>query len=217
MHVIIIGGGKMGVTLAEELSKEKHDIVLIESDKEKSEKIAKKLNCQVLLGDGTDMKILEEANLKNADFVAALTSREELNLIICLMVKNIRPCKTAARLKNSEYENIFKNLGVDIVVLPEVAAADFLEGVITKPEVADLSFISRGKVSVLEFVVEEKSKAIGKKISELEKPKGSLVIGIYENNSLIIPDINKEIKEGDRIFAVAKAEEADKIRKMFNP
>ncbi len=216
MHVIIVGGGKIGSTLAEELSAEKHDVIIIEIDQVKCEELSKTLSATILHGSGTDIELLEEAEIGKADIVAALTSKEEINLMVCLLAKNIKHCKTVARIKNPEYKKIFKRLGVDVILSPEVAAASFLEEVLTKPEVVDLAFITRGDAVVLEFAIKKDTKVIGREIKELEYPKGSLIIAIYEKNKLIIPNPKTKIKEGDKVLIITRKEIINKVRKLFS-
>lgn len=216
MYVIIVGGGKMGYSLAKELAIEKHDVVIVEADEKRCQKLARELNATIIHGNGTELKTLEEAGLEKADAVVALTPRDEVNLMVCLMAKNKKHCKTAARVSQPEYEKVFKELGIDIVVYPEVAAADYLEELLTKPGVVDLAFISRGNAVILEFDVKKGSKAIGKEIRELEYPRGSLIIGIYEDDNLIFPSPETRIKEGDRVLVIAKNEVVDKVRKIFS-
>ena len=215
MHVIVVGGGRMGRTLSELLINEGHDVVIVEKDPQKCEKLARELNATVINGDAAEMKTLEEAGIEKADIVAAVTSKEEINIMVCLLAKSIRHCKTVARISRPQYKEIFHRLGIDIVISPESAAATYLEEIITKPEVVDLAFIERGDAVILEFEVNEKSRALGKKVKDLEYPKGSLIIAIYENNRLKIPDPNVELKNGDKVLVLAKNEVIDKVRKMF--
>lgn len=214
MYVIIVGGGKMGSSLAEELAAEKHDVVIIDSDPKVCEELAS-LNATVINGDGIELKTLEQAGLEKTDVVVALTSKDETNLMVCLLAKAIKHCKSVARISHAGYEKVFKRLGIDIVVYPESAAADYLEELITKPDIIDLAFIERGDAVILEFVIKENSKVIGKQIKELEYPKGSLIIAVYEDKKLVIPDPKTKIREGDKVLVLAKNEVVDRVRKMF--
>jgi len=215
MYVIIVGGGRMGRTLAEGLIKEGHDVVIIEINPEKCKKLTKELDVTVINGDGLEVKTLEEAGIEKADVVVSVTPSEEKNMMVCLIAKSIKHCKTVARISHPEYKEIFKRLGIDVVISPESAAASYLEEILTKPELVDLAFIERGDAVILEFEINQKSKAKGKKIKDLEYPKGSLIIAIYEDNKLVIPNPEVELKDGDKVLILAKNEVVDRVRKMF--
>ncbi len=162
------------------------------------------------------MEILEEAGLDKADMVVALTPFESENLLICLNAKKRRSCKTAARLERVESEDTFRSLGIDTVIHPERAAAHYLEELITKPEVVDLAFIDRGEAAILEFDVTDKSKIAGKKVKDLEYPKGSLIVAVYYKNKLIIPEPSSIIKPGEKVLVLAKNSIINKVRRNFS-
>ncbi len=215
MYVIVCGGGKMVNSLVEDLASEKHDVVIIEKDHEAAEKLAEELNATVIEGNATDPKIIHEAGLEKADVVVAVTPNESDNLLICLNAKKMRSCKTAARVERSESEETFRNLGVDTVIHPERAAAHYIEEMITKPEVVDLAFIGRGEAAILEFDVTEKSKVKGKKVKDIEYPKGSFIVAVYRKGKLVIPEPSTEIVLGEKILVLASNSSIESVRKMF--
>jgi len=215
MFVIVCGGGRMTNSLVVDLAAEKHDVVIVEKNHDQAEDFAEKLNATVIKGNATDPKIMHEAGLEKADIVVAITPNESENLLICLNAKKMRSCKTAARIERIESENIFKSFGIDTIIHPERAAAHYLEEMITKPEVVDLAFIGRGEAVILEFNVTEKSKVIGKKIKDIEYPKGSVIVAVYKNRKLIIPDQKTEISKGEKVLVLATNNMVNKVRKMF--
>lgn len=131
MYVIIVGGGKMGSSLAEKMSDDRHDIVIIDSDPAVCRNLTR-LNVTVINGDAIDMKILEEAGIERADVIAALTPKDEVNLFSCLMAKSRKKCRLVSRITHKEYEKIFKALGIHIVVNPESVAAQYIENLIVE-------------------------------------------------------------------------------------
>ena len=215
MHVIIIGGGRVGLPLAETLAAHKHDVVIIENDKKVCEDIAEEFNGIVINGDGNEIDVLKEAKIEKADVFVAVTSNEELNLFSCLIAKDFSKIKTVARVTNPAYEKLFRKVGVDIVVSPEIAMESRLEAMIIEPNIADIAMIHRGDIEMLEFTIDENSRALGKTVRDLERPKGAIIVAIKENKEFLIPEVNTPLKQGDNVIVIVKKKLESEIKKMF--
>lgn len=216
MYIIIAGGGDLGYYLAQILLDEEHDVIIIDKDEKRCEKIAGELDLVVTKGDATETKILEKAGIKESDALVALTGQDETNMVISLLAKELGATNVATRIGKIDYdENVLKKLGIDIVIHPEAAAAGYISELITKPEVLDLAFISRGQAEIMELEITEKSKVVGKKIRDIEHPQGSAIVAVYENENLIIPDKDTELNVGSKILILAKREIAEKVRKLI--
>lgn len=216
MYIIIAGAGDLGYYLAQILLEEDHDIVIIEKDEKKCEKIANELDIVLIKGDATETKVLEKAGIKEAEALVALTGQDETNMVISLLAKELGASNVATRIGKVEYDDaVLKKLGIDIVIHPEAAAAGYISELITKPEVLDLAFISRGQAEIMEIKINEKSKVLGKKVGEVETPSGSAIVAIYENSNLIIPEADTEINKGAKVLILAKRDIAEKVRKMI--
>ena len=216
MYVIVIGAGDVGYYLTQLLVEENHDVVVIDKDAMVCERISNELDVVATQGDATESKTLEKAGVREADAVVALTRKDETNLIISLLAKDLGAKQVATRLGKVEFdERLLKRLGIDIVIHPEAAAAGYIAELVTKPEVLDLAFISRGAAEIMEIEVGEKSKLAGKKVGEIEHPSGSAIVALYEDNNLYIPDPETVIKVGSKVLILAKREIANKVRKAF--
>jgi trk system potassium uptake protein len=213
MYIVIIGAGNLGYYLAHLLLEENHECVVIDSDQARCDKIANDLDIVAINGNATDPKILAKVDILETDAVVALTGEDEKNMVICLLAKDLGAKQVAARISRIDYnETILKKLGIDIVIHPEAAAAGYIEELITKPEVLNLAFLSRGSAEIMEFEVKKGSKLIGQKVREIENPAGSSLIGFFEKGELIIPTPNAKIKEGMKILIIAKKSIANKVR-----
>ncbi|PIN85024.1 MAG: hypothetical protein COV47_04255, partial [Candidatus Diapherotrites archaeon CG11_big_fil_rev_8_21_14_0_20_37_9] len=127
VYIIIVGAGSLGYYLAQILLEEDHDVVIIDKDEKRCEQIASELDLVVTKGDGTETKILEQAGIKEADAVIALTSQDETNMVISLLAKELGAKNVATRIGRVEYdEKVLKKLGIDIVIHPEAAAAGYI-------------------------------------------------------------------------------------------
>ncbi len=216
MYIIIIGAGNLGYYLAHLLLEENHECVIIDKDAERCDKIANELDIVAINGDATDPKVLEKVDIKEADALVALTGADETNMVICLLAKELGAKQVGARISRIDYnEKVLRKLGIDVVIHPEAAAAGYIEELITKPEVLDLAFLSRGNAEIMEFEVKKGSKLEGKKVKDIENPAGSAIIGFYEESELIIPNPETKIKAGMKILIIAKRSVANKVRQKI--
>ena len=217
MYIIIVGAGKLGYYLAQLLLEEEHDAVVIDKDPLVCENISGELDIVAHQGDATEPKVLAKAGVKECDAVVALTGSDETNMVVSLLAKELGAPQVATRIEKVQYdERVLNKLGIDIVIHPEAAAAGYIEELITKPEVLDLAYISRGAAEIMQLEVKEKSKIAGKKIKNVAHPDGSSIIALYEDDNLIIPNPNSVIKAGNKILVLAKRDVADKVRKIVH-
>jgi len=217
LYIIIVGGGDLGYYLTQLLIEENHDVVVVDKDPKVCERISSELDVVATQGDATEGKTLEKAGVRECDALVAITRQDETNMVVSLLAKEIGAKQVAARLGKVEYdENVLKKLGIDIVIHPEAAAAGYIAELITKPEVLDLAFISRGAAEIMEIEVRENSKIAGKKVKEIEHPSGSSIVALYEDNNLIIPDGETVITVGSKVLILAKREVADSVRKIIS-
>ncbi len=127
-EIIIVGGGKTGLELADRLTWTKHEIAVIEVDEERAHRIRKKLDVPMVVhGDGTDREILKEAGIEEAESLVALTSNDETNLMVCKIAKDAASCRVIARVKKDEYANMYKDVEADVVVSAISATMGLIE------------------------------------------------------------------------------------------
>lgn len=217
MFIIIVGGGNLGYYLAELLADEKHDVLVIDKDKARCEKISNDLDIVATQADATEPKVLENAGVKECDALITLTGSDETNLVISLLGKELGAKQVIARISKVEYdEAVLKKLGIDMAIHPEAAAAGYIAELVTKPEIIDLAFISRGKAEIMEIKIKENSKANGKKICEISAPEGSSIIAIVEGDEMSIPKEETVIKAGNKLLILCTREIADQVRKNLS-
>ena len=127
MKIIIIGCGKVGYALAEELTEEKHEVTIIDSSSERLQEVEEELDALQILGNGSSLSVLMEADIKNTDLLISVTGSDELNLLCCLIAKKVGKCQTVARVRNPVYNKelsfIKESLGISMIINPEMAAA----------------------------------------------------------------------------------------------
>lgn len=217
MKIIVVGGGEIGSRLVRFLSEKKHDVVLVEMDDELCQVLADNLNAMVIHGDGTKPDVLEEAGVKKADALVAVTSKDETNLLVCLVTREMSNIRMITRTTKEEYKKIFLKIGVNSIVSPETSTVEQLEAMIVEPDVADLAIMHKGLVDLMEFEVKDKSKLVNNAITKIEFPKESLVVAIKRMGKFIIPQEKEKLRVGDRVIIVVKKALEKKIKEMFKP
>ena len=214
MYVIIMGGGRVGLTLANLLILDGHDVTLIENDSSLCGNAALELDALVICGNGTNTKTLEEANIGQCDVFVAATGNDETNLLSCILVREYDIGKVIARVSNPDHEEAFRKVGIDAVINPERTAARYLEKLITRPKIADLIVLGHGNAEILDMSVTNK-KVFGKPIGSISPNDDFIIVSIYKDGKLEIPRPNMIIEEGDRISVLIKTKAVNKTTSMF--
>ena len=161
MKIIIVGGGKVGETLVADLSREGHDITVIDRHDNVVEQICDRYDVMGLSGNGASYTILQEADIEHADLVIAATGHDELNLFVCLLARKAGNCQTIARVHNPEYNravNFIKDeLGLALVINQEFASAQEAARVLRFPSAIEINTFAKGKVELLHFRIPQGS------------------------------------------------------------
>jgi len=214
MYIVIMGGGRVGLSLASSLVSRGRDVTLIENDSNLCTNAAAELDALVICGSGTNVKTLEEADIADADVFVAATGNDEANLLSCILVKEYRVPKIIARLSNPDHAEAFKKVGIHDVISPELTAAGYLEKLITRPKIADLIVIGKGSGEILEMSVKNK-KVLGRKISEISPTKDYIIVAIHHNGNITIPKTDMVLHENDRISVLVKTPAVKKTAQLF--
>ena len=153
MNIIIVGDGKVGFALAEHLSKEAHNITVIDTNDDALRRASESLDVLCIKGNGASLSALREADAASADVVIAATSRDEINMVCCLAAKRLGAKYTIARVRNVEYAkevSLLKDaLGIDLVINPENAAAVEISRLLRFPPASNLeTFCQIGRAHV---------------------------------------------------------------------
>lgn len=216
MYILIAGGGNLGTSLAKRLIGHKHIVVLIERDKERADEIAKELDVMVINGDACDPKFLEEAGVKRADVIAAVTDEDEDNFIICQIAKGaFNVGRTVARVNNSENTRIFAELGVDVPVDETSLMATVIEEEASFEDIVKLMTFKRGKLSIVRVDLPDESPIVGKQFSQVALPPDSVLVSIVRGEKVLIPKADTIFKVRDDIIAISTIESEQKLLEML--
>ena len=167
--VAIIGGGNIGLKLAKSLEDLKLDIKIIERDEERCEYLAEQLNNTLIInGDGTDLELLNEEEINEADVVVSVTNNDEKNLLCSLLVKQLGVNRVVSRVTKSANANLFQKVGVDIAISAVTASLNEIKSNLCGTNIGILATVEQGKGEVLKIVLPEDFKSI--KIMDLKLP-----------------------------------------------
>ena len=220
MKIIIVGCGKVGTTLAEQLNRENHDITLIDCDSEALQSISDSTDVMSVTGNGAVYQVQMEAGIKEADLLIATTNSDELNMLCCLIAKKAGNCHTIARIRNPEYSAeinyIREELNLSLAINPELAAAREIARLLRFPNAIKIELFAKGRIELLKFLIPKDSILDRMKVMDVVSRLKSnvLICAVERGDDVVIPDGNFEMKGGDKIsFIAPHAECADFFRK----
>ena len=215
--IIIIGGGNIGFNLAKDLEKYQTDISvsIVENNEERSKYIADQLSSTLVLnGDGLDQDMLDEANIKDADLLLALTNDDETNIIISAVARKNK-CESIIIVNNSEYNKLKDVLGISKVVDPRKITVSKILKHIHKGKIESVFAIDNNQAEIIHAQVLKSSKLINKNIEDAEFPSGLRVGLIKKDDKIIIPDRETKIELHDEILFLCMSEDIKKAEELF--
>ena len=226
MFILIVGGGKVGSYLTRALIQQNHEVVVVEKYDKKARALDTLIDRQVtMVGDGCDPMVLEAAGVARADVVVADTGDDEDNLVVVLLTKKKSKARCIARVNNPRNRQIFDSLDpADPVIVissteiildvlnEQVNAANYTAALET------MHLFGRGNLSLVRISVPNGSPAADKSLCDLVMPRNSVIVAIERDNdeSIVIPTGDTQLRVGDRIVAVVKNGAAEKLQSVFN-
>ncbi len=199
MYIVIMGGGRVGLSLADRLIKHGYDVTIIVSNEEL---------CDVASTE-SDLTLYAVYTKDGAS-----TGNDESNLLSCILVKEYTNGQIIARVSNPDHEEAFKKVGIDKVISPERTAAGFLEKIITRPNVADLMTFGKGTAEILDMTIKN-PKVFGRKIGEFSPTSDYIIISKNTEDGIEIPQEDDILSNGDKISILVKRNAFKKAEKKF--
>lgn len=210
MRIIIVGCGKVGAALAEQLSAEGHDLTLVDLSERRLTELTNMLDLTSVTGSGTSYHVLEEAGVRDTDLLIAVTTHDEINLLSCLIASKAAGCHTIARVRDPEYVSeigfIRDELGLSMVINPELSTARVVSRLIRFPSAIDVSTFAKGRIELLDIRIPEGSRLDGMAVCEVNPllrcnvllcmvrrpgqtfiPKGDFILQKGDDITVIIP------------------------------
>lgn len=218
MKVLIVGGGRSGSYVASKLKKD-HKVTIIEQNDVRIESLREEISggVEIIKGDGCEPYILEKANIKQMDIVAALTGDDEDNLVISFLSKFQNNVQLVfSRINNPKNEWLFnKSWGVDIAVSSSYIIANLIQEEISLGEIISLLKLKKGNLSLDEITLPEDAASINKKISELNFPNSINIIAVVSGLEVVIPKGDTILKTGDKLLIISDTRVKVEILKLL--
>ena len=215
-NIMILGGGKIGRKVAKDLSENDLNVKLVESNKEKAQELADELaDCLVILGDGTNVELLEDEDIDQMDAFISVTGDSETNIMSCLMAKSKGITKTIALVENIDYYKLSQISGIDTLINKKLLAANTISKYVRRGEVVAISQLSTMNAELLEFVVRKDSKICDKEIKELAFPRSAIISGVIREGEGHIVLGEFKLLENDRVVVCCLMDSIKKVEKFF--
>ncbi|MBQ3054055.1 MAG: Trk system potassium transporter TrkA [Clostridia bacterium] len=222
MKIVIVGCGKVGQKIAESLSSEnEHDITVIDLRSTVVNDVVNAYDVMGVVGNGASLDVLEQAGVKEADILIAVTGSDEINLLTCLIGRKTGGCKTIARVRKPEYNKeieLFKeDLGLAMVINPEQTAANEIARLLRFPSAIQIDTFAKGRVEILKFKICKDSVLCDMKLSDMgAKLKCDvLVCGVERGDDAFIPGGDFVLRAEDRLSIVASLEKCSEFFKKI--
>ena len=222
MNIVIIGAGKIGATLTEQLLREGHEITVVDTRTAALDAIGNTLDVMTVEGNGISMDTQVEAGVPSADLVIAVMSTDEQNLLSCLIAKRLGVGNTIARVRNPSYSHeldfIKKQIGISAIINPEMAAAKEISHLLRFPGASKIDTFAGGRVRLIKFALTERQGLDGVAIREIPARLKSdiLVCAVERDGGVIIPNGNFVLQNGDQVTFLATQEKAHEFFQRIN-
>ena len=211
MRILVVGDGKVGHVLAEHLTREGHNVVIVDIDEEALQRSEDTLDVMCIRGNGANAKTLIDAGAQKADIIIAATASDETNMLCCLVAKRLGTQYAIARIRDPEYNeslNLLRHeLDIDMAINPERATAQEISRLLRFPFANNIESFARGRVEMVEFRAQEHDAVVGRPLREIAaKVHGIpqvLYAAVERDGNVIIPGGDFVIEPGDRVHVAA--------------
>jgi len=222
MNIIIVGNGKVGFTLAEQLSQESHNVTVVDYEEGSLQRASDMLDVMVVRGNGVSAVTLQEAGAASADLLVAATNSDEVNMVCCLTAKNLGTRQAIARIRNPEYTrsltDLRRNLKIDWVINPENTTAVEITRLLRFPAAANIETFCRGRVELMGFRLQEGDFLLGKPLYALSpqvKKLSLLFCAADRDGRLVIPNGSFVPQVGDQLYMIGEPVSLDQFFRLL--
>lgn len=221
LKIIIVGAGEVGFHIASHLALENKDVVVIDSNSEAIRRVSDNLDVQTVNGSGSSPVILEEAGIKEAEIMLAVTDRDETNMVACLVADILSPTtKKLARLRNADFDDFHVTFNkhaphIDTLINPEIEVVKTIDRLMHMPGAVDVGEFADGRVKFVGIQLEKDASVTNFKLSKISSGTGihlPLIAAVIRNDELIIPTGDDKLRVGDTLYFVS---EDKKLQEAF--
>jgi len=220
LRIVVVGAGKIGSNLAKMLIERGNEVIIIDYDEERCSKLSAEVDALIIKGDATKLETLRDAEVDKADVFIAVTDRDEVNVLSCLIAKQMGSTRTIARVGDSRLIEVVEALGVERAICPELVTARLLSDLVTGRYGVSELLTSEGGFKLLDIILSASSQIVGKTLKDVVKtiplpPWSYVILAIAEEDKVFKPNDDWVFKEGQRLIILVKAEEAEEVKRIF--
>ena len=219
LNIMIVGCGKVGMTLVDRLSKEGHDISVVDKNAARLQSVTHMHDVYGVVGNGASFTVLKEAGIENTDILISVTDSDELNLLCCLVAKRSGHCEVIARVRTPDYSEekayLKEKLGLAMMINPEQEAANAISRILYMPTALEVAPFARGHAEMVRIKLPQGNVLTGKKIADLVKELSGavLICAVERSGKVYIPGGDFELAAGDVISFIAPVRDGRKFLK----
>lgn len=221
MRIIVVGCGKVGLALVEQLTEEGHEITVVDKNGDRLKTVLANLDVMSYVGDGTSYTTLKNAGIEGADLMVAVMDSDEMNLLCCVIAQKVGKCKTVARVRNpiynSEIEFLKEELGIAVIFNPEMTAAEEISRIFNFPYATKIDVFSNRKVELVHFRIKLDSRMNNLKVADIRAKHHCqvLVCTVTRDDKVVIPGGDFVLEEGDLVGLVGARPDINDFFRMF--
>ena len=220
MRIIVVGAGKLGYSIAELLSKEQFDVVVIDKDESQLEAAKNTLDVLTIAANGASPITMDDPDVRDADILIAVTASDEVNMVACVLAKKHGIKHTIARIRDMKFmseakDYLKENFDIDVMLNPELITANEINRILMTPAALDVEDFAHGKIRLFETKIQRKSSLAGIPLKDIQLPKGVLAGMIFRDHRMIIPHGDDCFQPHDNAYFIGIPEEIEKFSQKF--
>lgn len=223
MRIIVLGAGEVGFDVAQMLSRENHDVVVVDEAAEALESVRSRLDVMTIQGNGTSAEVLSLAGAQSTDLLIAVTSVDEVNVISCMVADRMGAKVTVARVRSGEFSRrdsvlSASDLGIDLIIHPEDSTADEIVRLIRRASATDVLNFGNGQLQLIGIRISENSPLLYRSLQDVSMNASNVqfrVMGIQRGLGTIIPRGSERIHKNDQVFVLVRTEDFSAVAGVF--
>ncbi len=217
MYVIVIGGGNVGYYLTKDLVAAGHEVLLLEKERARAQRLSEDLGEVVQQGDGCEARVMEEMGFGRADVIVAATGEDEDNLIVCQMAKQrFGISRTISRVNSPANEALFAQLGIDTTVSATRLIFNLIEQEIEVDHLIPVAALARGHLEIVSIELSDHSPVVGRAIGEIALPGEAHIIALLRGDKGLLPSPNAILQVGDTVLTLVQQDQESALHGVFS-
>jgi trk system potassium uptake protein TrkA len=214
MRIVFVGASQLTVMTAKLLLDRKHEVIIIETDKDLIETLAEELDCGFIHGDGSKPHILREAGPERTDVLFCLTLHDQVNILAALIGRSLGIKRVVPSIQDPELDTICQELGLESTIVPDQTIGRYLADMATGVDAIELLSFIKGDARFFAFVADKESPA---SVKELELPSDARVVCLYRADEFILADDDTRLRAGDEVVILTHSDNLARLRELWRP